>query len=40
VIVRTRRAHGLLASVLARFTEGFDTTDLINAKTLLERMAG
>jgi predicted ATPase/DNA-binding winged helix-turn-helix (wHTH) protein len=37
---RTRRAHGLLASVLARFTEGFDTTDLVNAKTLLEQMTG
>jgi hypothetical protein len=33
---RTRQAHDLLASVLARFTEGFETADLVNARILLE----
>jgi predicted ATPase/DNA-binding winged helix-turn-helix (wHTH) protein len=33
---RTRDAHDLLESVRARFTEGFATTDLIKARTLLE----
>jgi hypothetical protein len=35
---RTREAHGLLASVHARFTEGFETTDLRRAKALLDAM--
>jgi hypothetical protein len=36
---RTREAHDLLASVHRRFTEGFETTDLVKARTLLEDMA-
>ena len=36
---RTREAHDLLSSVHARFTEGFETADLIKARTLLEDMA-
>jgi hypothetical protein len=36
---RTRKAHALLSSVLARFTEGFETTDVIKVRTLLEDMA-
>jgi hypothetical protein len=36
---RTREAHDLLASVHGRFTEGFETTDLVKARTLLEDMA-
>jgi predicted ATPase/DNA-binding winged helix-turn-helix (wHTH) protein len=35
----TRKGHDLLTSVLARFTEGFETTDLLRARTLLEDMA-
>jgi hypothetical protein len=34
-----REAHDLLASVYARFTEGFGTADLIKAKTLLGKLA-
>jgi predicted ATPase/DNA-binding winged helix-turn-helix (wHTH) protein len=36
---RTREAHDLLTSVLDRFTEGFETTDLVKAGTLLDDMA-
>jgi predicted ATPase/DNA-binding winged helix-turn-helix (wHTH) protein len=36
---RTEEAHELLASVRARFTEGFATADLIKASTLLEELA-
>jgi hypothetical protein len=32
---RAREAHDLLASVHARFTEGFETTDLLRAEALL-----
>jgi predicted ATPase/DNA-binding winged helix-turn-helix (wHTH) protein len=35
----TREAHHLLISVRDRFTEGFETTDLVKAGTLLEDMA-
>jgi predicted ATPase len=33
-------AHELLAPVYSWFTEGFDTPDLQEAKTLLEELAG
>src|SRR5207247_1574456 len=33
---RTREAHDLLASVRARFTEGFETADLVKARMVLE----
>ena len=33
-------AHDLLAPVYGWFTEGFDTTDLQDAKALLEALAG
>ena len=33
-------AHELLAEVYGWFTEGFDTADLQEAKTLLEELAG
>jgi hypothetical protein len=36
---RTREAYDLLATVHGRFTEGFETTDLLKARTLLEDMA-
>jgi hypothetical protein len=36
---RTRDAHDLLISVRDRFTEGFETTDLVKAGTLLDDMA-
>jgi hypothetical protein len=36
---RTTEAHYLLTSVRDRFTEGFETTDLVKAGTLLEDMA-
>jgi predicted ATPase len=36
---RTREAHDLLVSVYSRFTEGFETIDLVKARTLLEDMA-
>ncbi len=32
------RAHPLLASLYAWFTEGFDTSDLIDAKALLDEL--
>jgi predicted ATPase/DNA-binding winged helix-turn-helix (wHTH) protein len=37
---RTRKARALLTSVFARFTEGFETSDLVEARALLEDMAG
>jgi predicted ATPase/DNA-binding winged helix-turn-helix (wHTH) protein len=37
---RTRKARALLTSVFARFTEGFETSDLVKARALLEDMAG
>ncbi len=36
---RTREAHDLLVSVYSRFTEGFETIDLVRVRTLLEDMA-
>jgi predicted ATPase/DNA-binding winged helix-turn-helix (wHTH) protein len=33
---KTSQAHTLLAAVYRRFTEGFDTADVVSAKTLLE----
>ena len=36
---RTTEAHDLLTSVRDRFTEGFETTDLVKARTLLDDMA-
>jgi predicted ATPase/DNA-binding winged helix-turn-helix (wHTH) protein len=36
---RSREAHDLLASVYARFTEGFATADLVTARTLLAQLA-
>jgi predicted ATPase len=36
---RTREAHDLLTSVRDRFTEGFETADLVKASSLLEDMA-
>ncbi|HEY0799909.1 MAG TPA: hypothetical protein VGD54_03635, partial [Steroidobacteraceae bacterium] len=36
---RVREARDLLASVRARFSEGFETADLVNAKILLEDLA-
>ena len=35
---RPREAADMLANVLARFTEGFDTPDLIRARNLLDGM--
>ena len=35
---RIREAHDLLAPVYDRFTEGFDTADLMTARTLLEQL--
>jgi predicted ATPase len=35
---RTHEAYDLLASVYARFTEGFATIDLLNARSLLDDM--
>jgi predicted ATPase len=34
------RAHGLLAPICGRFTEGFDTPDLKEAKALLAELGG
>jgi predicted ATPase len=36
---RTQEAHGLLAAVYGRFTEGFETADLLVAKQLLDEPA-
>jgi predicted ATPase len=36
---RSKEEHALLAQVYARFTEGFSTADLKEAKTLLEELA-
>jgi predicted ATPase/DNA-binding winged helix-turn-helix (wHTH) protein len=36
---RTQEAHGLLASVYGRFTEGFETADLLTAKQFLAEPA-
>jgi predicted ATPase len=33
-------AHALLAPIYGWFTEGFDTADLQEARTLLEELAG
>jgi hypothetical protein len=33
---KTSQARTLLATVYRRFTEGFDTADVVTAKTLLE----
>ena len=35
---RGREAHALLASIYARFTEGFETTDLVRARSLLDEL--
>jgi hypothetical protein len=37
---RTREAHDLLVAVYGRFTEGFETADLVRVRALLEDMAG
>jgi predicted ATPase len=37
---RTSQARALLGSVYRRFSEGFDTTDLVAAKTLLASLRG
>jgi predicted ATPase len=37
---RRAKAYELLAPVYGWFTEGFDTADLQDAKTLLEELAG
>ncbi|PON11903.1 hypothetical protein C2W62_42415 [Candidatus Entotheonella serta] len=37
---RRQDAHNLLAPVYNWFTEGFDTADLIDAKALLDELAG
>jgi predicted ATPase len=36
---KVKEARTLLASMMERFTEGFDTLDLAEARTLLERMS-
>ena len=36
---KQQEAHDLVAQVYAWFTEGFDTADLQEAKTLLEELA-
>ena len=36
---KVRQAHELLAPVYGWFTEGFDTSDLREAKALLEQLA-
>lgn len=36
---KTKQAYALLAPIYAWFTEGFDTLDLIEAKTLLDKLA-
>jgi predicted ATPase len=35
---RNKEVHGLLAEIYGRFTEGFDTKDLQEAKALLEEL--
>jgi predicted ATPase len=35
---RSDEAHGLLAPIYGRFTEGFDTADLMTAKRLLDTL--
>jgi predicted ATPase len=35
---RGQEAHALLAAVYGRFSEGFDTADLRDAKSLLESL--
>jgi predicted ATPase len=37
---KVQQAHELLAPVYGWFTEGFDTRDLMDAKTLLKSLAG
>jgi len=37
---KVREAHALLSGVYSWFTEGFDTADLIDAKSLLEELEG
>jgi predicted ATPase len=37
---KCQEAHNLLAPVYDWFTEGFDTADLQEAKTLLEELTG
>jgi hypothetical protein len=37
---RRAEAHAMLAEVYNWFTEGFDTTDLKEAKVLLEELSG
>jgi predicted ATPase len=36
---RGREAHALLTSIYARFTEGFETADLLRARSLLNELA-
>jgi hypothetical protein len=35
---KTRQARTLLSEVYRRFTEGFDTTDVVTAKALLQSL--
>jgi len=35
---KTQEAHDLLAPIYAEFTEGFDTVDLVEGKTLLDAL--
>jgi len=37
---RNEQAHALLAPIYAWFTEGFETADLKEAKSLLEELSG
>ncbi|HEY5866229.1 MAG TPA: hypothetical protein VI542_11920 [Candidatus Tectomicrobia bacterium] len=37
---RRAEAYKLLAPIYGWFTEGFDTADLLEAKTLMEELAG
>jgi len=37
--VRPQEAHDLLAEIYGWFTEGFDTKDLQEAKTLLDELS-
>jgi hypothetical protein len=36
---RRDEAHSMLADIYNWFTEGFDTADLIDAKTLLDQLS-
>jgi adenylate cyclase len=36
---KTRQARTFLSEVYGRFTEGFDTTDVVTAKALLQSLS-